>query len=399
VVAAVVAVMVWWPWLVAGLVAGLVAVVVALGAWWLWWRLPKRQVDRLRLTIRDPKARADVEDNFRKTIGQLIGGAGLLIGAVIGALFAYVQFTAGQRNSELQFAAQQGASWKQFEEQQKASRDLLISNQVSKGFELLGQTGSDKLTVRLGGIYALEGVMNQSEQYHQPVLEALCAFVRDGTRTATGDGPPATDVQAALTVIGRRSAGTGRVNSSDVNLSHAHIPGAILREANLSSANLSNANLRFASLPGADLSLSDLRFASLAGAHLEFANLGRAFLSGTKLIAANLHNAILIGAHLDSADLTDANLTEAHLNNADLRSANLGDAFFIHADLSSADLTGAHLHSIWQRQDGEWVNGTLDAVLSGADLRGAKITQAQLDMACGTEARLDPGLKIKPCQK
>ena len=29
------------------------------GAWWLWWRLPKRQVDRLRLTIRDAKARAD----------------------------------------------------------------------------------------------------------------------------------------------------------------------------------------------------------------------------------------------------------------------------------------------------------------------------------------------------
>ena len=55
-------VLVWWPWLLAG-----AAAVVALGAWWLWWRLPKWQVDRLRLTIRDPKARADVEDNFRKT--------------------------------------------------------------------------------------------------------------------------------------------------------------------------------------------------------------------------------------------------------------------------------------------------------------------------------------------
>ena len=49
----------------------------------------------------------------------------------------------------------------------QASRDLLISNQVAKGFE---QLSSDKLVVRLGGIYALEGVMNTSEQYHQPVL-------------------------------------------------------------------------------------------------------------------------------------------------------------------------------------------------------------------------------------
>src|SRR6476660_9070144 len=37
------------------------------------------------------------------------------------------------------------------------------------------------VVVRLGGIYSLEAVMNGSPQYHQPVLEALCAFVRAGT--------------------------------------------------------------------------------------------------------------------------------------------------------------------------------------------------------------------------
>ena len=159
-----------------------------LAAWWLWWRLPKRQVDRLRLTIRDPKARADVEDNFRKTIGQLLlGGAAVLIGAV----FAYLQFTQQQKTAQQQLS-----------EQQQASRELLVSNQVSKGFE---QLGSDKPVVRLGGIYALEGVMNTSEQYHQPVLEALCAFVRDNTRNEKGEGPPTTQIQAALTVIGRRN--------------------------------------------------------------------------------------------------------------------------------------------------------------------------------------------------
>jgi len=64
-----------WPRLLAGTV-----VVAALGAWWLWWRLPKRQVDRIRLAIRDPKARTDVEDNFRKTMNQLLGGAAVLLG-------------------------------------------------------------------------------------------------------------------------------------------------------------------------------------------------------------------------------------------------------------------------------------------------------------------------------
>jgi len=127
---------VWWPWLLTGSAAA---------AWWVWWRLPNRQVDRARLP--DPKERADAEDNFRKTSGQLLGGAAVLIGAGI----AYLQFT-----------QQQQASQQQFSRQQQAAHDLLISNQVSKGFELLGNKDG-QLEQRLGGVYALEGVTNTSE--------------------------------------------------------------------------------------------------------------------------------------------------------------------------------------------------------------------------------------------
>jgi uncharacterized protein YjbI with pentapeptide repeats len=270
-----------------GIIAAAVglAAAVLLGAWWLWWRLPKRQVDRLRLTIRDPKARADVEDNLRKTIGQLLGGAAVLIGAG----FAYLQFT----------------------QQQQASRDLLISNQVAKGFE---QLGSDKVVVRLGGIYALEGVMNTSEQYHQPVLEALSAFVRDGTRTATGDAPPTTDIQAALTVIGRRAAiGTGAPD-----LANAHIPNANLVETNLSGANLSGANLSGANLMEADLRYADLSGANLSGAYLIGANLIDAYLSNPyprsaddHRLDANLSGASLRGAYLNGAIVSQTQLDKA----------------------------------------------------------------------------------------
>jgi hypothetical protein len=208
-------VLVWWPWLLAG-----AAAVVALGAWWLWWRLPKWQVDRLRPTIFSSQDRASAEDNFRKTIGQLIGGAAVLIGAA----FAYLQFTQQQRGSHEQFSEQQRAAQERFTQQQKTAQELLVSNQVSKGFE---QLGSDKPVVRLGGIYALEGVMNTSEQYHQPVLEALCAFVRDNTRNKKGEGPPTTEIQAALTVIGRRNP-IGTEKRPD--LANAHIPKAVLAE-------------------------------------------------------------------------------------------------------------------------------------------------------------------------
>jgi hypothetical protein len=241
-----------YPGIIATAAIALAAAVLGGAAWWLWWRLPKRQVDRLRLTIRDPKARADVEDNIRKTIGQLLGGAAVLIGAGI----AYLQFT----------------------QQQQASHELLISNQVSKGFE---QLGSDKPVVRLGGIYALEGVMNTSLQYHLPVLEALCAFVRDGTQKVTGDPPAATDIQAALTVIARRLAGEERPNLSDahipkVGLTDANLAGAHFLNTNLYNAGLVNANLAGALLLNTDLRSAFLFKANLAGAHLDRANLAGA---------------------------------------------------------------------------------------------------------------------------
>ena len=164
--AVIVIVLFWLGGLLPWLLGTAAAVVVLWGAWWVWWQLPRRQLDSF--PICNPKERADTEDNFRKTISQLLGGAAVLIGA--GA--AYLQFTQQQQTSQ-----------RQFEQQQKAAHNLLISNQVAKGFELLGNK-DENIEQRLGGIYALEGVMNDSEQYHQPVLEALCAFVRDYTKNA-----------------------------------------------------------------------------------------------------------------------------------------------------------------------------------------------------------------------
>jgi uncharacterized protein YjbI with pentapeptide repeats len=238
--------------------AVLAALLLAIAIGWLWWWWPKREVARLALKIRDPKARADVEDNYRKTIGQALGGVAVLLGAG----FAYLQFSL----------------------QQRAAHDLLISNQVSKGFEQLGN--KDAIVVRLGGIYALEGVMNGSDQYHLAVLEALSAFVRAGAKLPTTPPTPGaptqglpTDIQAALTVIGRRSAGPGTLD-----LTEANIPGADLNQANLTGATLTGANLSEAHLINANLSDADLSHANL---------------SDTNSINANLHGANLFRADLD----------------------------------------------------------------------------------------------------
>jgi Pentapeptide repeats (8 copies) len=225
---------------------------------------------------------------------------------------------------------------------------LTIAIVIMKGSEHLA---SDKIVMRLGGIYALEGVMNTSEQYHGPVLEAMCAFVRESTigKTVPKD-KPTTDVQAALTVIGRRIKGPGAVDLANV------------------------------SIPGANLSHADLSGANLSGTDLSGSNLGNADLTGARLTKANLSSAELFGANLSGTDLSGANL-----GNADLFGARL-----VKANLSNADLTGARL-----------VKANLSgANLSGANLLGARgLTQTQLDEACGdANTKLPEGFTpLKPC--
>jgi hypothetical protein len=289
----------YWSTVITSAALGLAAVAALL--WLGWWRFPKRQVDRLRLSVRDPKARADIEDNLRKTIGQLIAGFAVLIGAG----FAYLQFTQQQQTSQQQFI-----------QQQQASRDLLISNQVAKGFE---QLGSDKVVVRLGGIYALEGVMNNSEQYHHPVLEALSAFVRDGTRTETGDGPPAADIQAALTVIARRAA----IGVGAPDLANAHIPKAYLRGDFRLMGGVFGADLNKPGLLGVNFRGTDLRGADLSGGNLRGADLTDANLSGAILASADLREADLLRTNLSGATL----LFSADLSGAQLFSTNLRGAY------------------------------------------------------------------------
>jgi hypothetical protein len=86
------------------------------------------QMNLLRLEIPDAKARADVEDNFRKTIGQLLGGAAVLIGTG----FAYYQSQLAQQATHDQLKA----TYDQIE----ASKAQIISQQVRRALRTWAAT-------------------------------------------------------------------------------------------------------------------------------------------------------------------------------------------------------------------------------------------------------------------
>ena len=227
------------------------------------------------------------------------------------------------------------------------SREGQVTDRYTKAIE---QLGSDKLDVRIGGIYALERVARDSARDHPTVMEVLAAFIREHSHEPWPPSDPAgreraqstrPDVQAAVTVVGRRDAkrdieriNLGGADLTRVHLTLANLTGADLTFANLTGAHLGGANLTGVRLSGANLTRTDLTAAHLDGAHLTFAH-----LDGAHLTFANLTRADLTGADLNGADLTGANLTRANLTGANLTRANL-----TRADLTRADLTRAHLN-------------------------------------------------------
>ena len=330
--------------------------------WWLlaiisigcavaaWWYVPRWSADNLRSDIPDAKARADVEDNFRKSIGQLLGGAAVIMAAAL----AYDQ-------TQSTLLTQRNLMERTLKEQDKQSTRTLINQQISKGFELLGDSD---VTKRIGGINTLEGVFAASTDYviyHQSVLRGLSAFVRiktSGDQEATQPLFRA-DVDEALAVIVR----------------HAPASRITLARARISFANLNDANFRVADFCDADLSNAELRQV----------NFSSGTLVNTRFNGANMYAAILVEGNLNGATLVDAALQVADLTRATLRKANFTRAKLSNARLESADLKDAIFD---------------DAVLDGADLSGAlNVTQTQLDAACGTGVKLPSAqMKVNPCK-
>ncbi|WP_053748428.1 pentapeptide repeat-containing protein [Streptomyces sp. MMG1533] len=231
-----------------------------------------------------------------------------------------------------------------------------ITERFTKALERLG---SDQLYVRIGGILALEQIVQDApEQAATDAAHVLGVFIRarapQVAPTAPARSPtvwrwvrarrdlaklppvPAADVQAALTAL-TRAESRPHVDPREVLDLH----GLHLARADLHEADLTGANLQGATLTEAVLLKADLTKANLHGARLTMALLGRAKLAKANLQGAELTDASLAGATLTWAYLAAATLTRADLSGATLTDAHLGNTTFTEAVLSGANLSRA----------------------------------------------------------
>lgn len=187
----------------------------------------------------------------------------------------------------------------------QVTREGQITDRYTRAVDLLGHEEPD---VRLGGVYALERIARDSpERDHSTIMEVLCAYARvhSTTREAMHADRILVDVQAALTVLGRRRVECDAKEFVPY-LNRVHLRQGRLRGVNLERGRIRDADLRDALLTGARLADAQFDRTKLDRAHLKETHLERAILTDASLRYAELQGAVLTGATLDGADLTGA---------------------------------------------------------------------------------------------
>lgn len=235
----------------------------------------------------DANQKVSEEGSFRTALLTLVAGSV----AVLGAVYTARTFALNRRGQ--------------------------ATERFTRAVDQLGNRSSD---VRLGGIYALGRLAQESNSEYRLIVNILSAYVREHSpwppkaepELSSGlPSPAGIDVQAIVQMMEAQHRHPDLHRGIVIDLCSTNLGGIQTERLLLADAHLSSTQFRRATLLRADL-----RRANLIGAQLE----------GAVLIGANLTKARLQSAVLRDAHLQGANLSGAQLQRADLRGAGYDEA-------------------------------------------------------------------------
>ncbi|WP_426529494.1 pentapeptide repeat-containing protein [Bradyrhizobium sp. McL0615] len=351
------------------LASGVATILVILfGAYLVWWFVPPRVVGRLDIT--NTKDRADVTDNYRKTIGQALGAIVLIV------TFAWT-FYKDRETIDLS-RAQLKAQADQFFEQQLQTRDQFVNQQFIAASGLLKEKS---VGTRIAGLYAIEQIAETKQasdgrnRYLIPAIRAAIGFIMSSGDVGQSGNPidrkiPA-DVQSAISIL----ASLNMSRQLDVDLRKSYLVGGDFRRANTKAFVV--ANFQGARLYGANMSGLDLTSAKFDGSYMadweaygaewdaklsdleDYENTRQDYtidFTGAILNDAGFDNVRMGGASLKGACLAGARFYNTDLSRAHFQNANLGNtascdfkgkkAHFYKAKLIDADFSGVDVAEV-----------------------------------------------------
>ncbi|MBV8857112.1 MAG: pentapeptide repeat-containing protein [Acidobacteria bacterium] len=254
------------------------------------WKVPKWQVSALQEV--QPKDAFALENEARRTLAQILAGVLVLTGIY--------------------------GTWRT----SQVSEQGQITERFNKAID---QLGSETLTLKLGAIYSLERIFEDSVRDRGRIIELVTTYVRENApfhkyvkqppaspepptsvkgvkdkateaEAAAQSRIPRADIQAVLNILRKRKPPADKSEEVSISLEKTDLYGANLQDAYLPKARFNQAELSRINFIGATLS-----GATFAGANLKDTDLFYAQLQNTDFFLANLE-----GANLDYADIEGA---------------------------------------------------------------------------------------------
>jgi uncharacterized protein YjbI with pentapeptide repeats len=261
-------------------------------------------------------------------------------------------------------------------EQARIALEAHFTGVFAKSIELLGQlrdiSGAESrsepnIEARLGALYSLERLMNESVKDQKPILETLCAYVRENAPFTIDERekkentpiwrirrkklpPRRVDVQAALTIIGRRNGvivERGKQEGWRLDFSQSDLAQYVFEGGNFDTSDFG----------GSSLEEAIFRQSSFCGGRFAQTNCQLLAVLSCDLTKSTYYNCEFKGAIMDQTNMSHARFVHADLRGASVRELNLESANLAEAFGSMLDMTvervlsgGAYAHEFSEIQ-------------------------------------------------
>jgi hypothetical protein len=294
---------------------------------------------------------AKAKSDIRTSLLQTIGGVALALGAIatwrqlrltrLQFRLAQEQANENQKHNQEQLVImrdQMSQTEKGHEEELRLTREAQINDRFTRAID---QLGSDELDIRLGGLYALQRIAQDSGPDRRTIAQVLAAYIRQhspwppslpGQYTAAAPLHKipdleirASDVQAAISILGKKMF----AEIDDIRrLIHVDLRRADFIDLDYQDAHFSDSNLSWASLHSANL-------------------------KDTAFMACDLSQASLYDTHFERSRMSWTNLKGASLTDSDFRGAEL---FVVNLE-EVEDIDRADLRGVTADADTKWPEG------------------------------------------
>ncbi|RIK56228.1 hypothetical protein DCC62_30600 [candidate division KSB1 bacterium] len=274
------------------------------------WKMPIAQLSPLVGQL-SPKEHAELENEYRKTLAQIIGGAIFLLSLFI--------------------------AWKNIE----TTKESQFTDRYLRAIE---QLRNENMEIRIGAIYALDRIAKESKDGYIAVIQVLSHYVRANSpylpkgaeniphndsftnrpnNLSKNDLPD--DIQAIIAIIRTREPFRLTLERYfEIDLSNSNLQGANFIKANLAGINFSGSNLRGAIFIEANLHSTNFTDAVLANATIENTNAKNAIFMNADLRNASLFSTSVYGAKF-AKKVEDQPDSVSYVQKANLTGAVLDD--------------------------------------------------------------------------